>query len=748
MKQLGFRIVENDPRVDAPSTPPAARVDLSRLMAAARRQRQVMMLSAAAGLGLGLVHLATTPGTFVGSTTILLASQPRDVPAMDSTATEAALETAAEVIRSQAVALAVVNRLDPTTTAAFLNRPVAPLTPVIEGAKQILGAPLRLMTPAPADDAATPDSHGLRLAAARSLARDIRVSRLGQSSVLSIAYASQDRALSAAVANAYAEASAADILNAHVDTTERTRRWLQDRLAALQTAADETAIAAGMVRAEHGALPPRDARLTVDLALAAAKAARAEALTTTLDSILARGPAALRSDPGTGLDDPRLAAMQGELAVLTARLARIERDFGKTHPQALRMSEQVTAQADRLFAEIRRLHDAARDALSAATAEVQALRDRPGLAVDTTPSAGRQQTDLMALEQRAASLQAQYQTVLARLQEVDRQGALPVANVRILSTAEVSQTSAPPGALAGLLAMLALGGLAGAALGVLREWRHRFLRTAQDVQADMGLPFLGFLPRTGTEPDTPPAATVAPGTGMPVVATPIHALRHPASAYAETLRAIRFASELSLAGKSQIVIGVTSVLPGEGKSTVALNLAGVLAAAGHSVLLIDCDPRNPGLSRRLGITAGDGLIEAALGRADWTKTLRVLGDSGVHLLPCVTPGLTSHSAELLASKGMRQLLASARARYSHVVLDLAPLGPVVDARVMVRMADQTVLVAEWGKTPKALLREVLADDPTLIEKTLGVVLNKVDMASGREDEGKPQGDTPAGATDS
>lgn len=94
--------------------------------------------------------------------------------------------------------------------------------------------------------------------------------------------------------------------------------------------------------------------------------------------------------------------------------------------------------------------------------------------------------------------------------------------------------------------------------------------------------------------------------------------------------------------------------------------------------------------------------------------------------------MMTHSSEMLGSKGMRQLLAAARARYSHVILDLAPLGPVVDARVVVPMVDQVVMVAEWGKTPKALLRETLMNEPALMEKTLGVVLNKVDMESLRD----------------
>jgi polysaccharide biosynthesis transport protein len=43
--------------------------------------------------------------------------------------------------------------------------------------------------------------------------------------------------------------------------------------------------------------------------------------------------------------------------------------------------------------------------------------------------------------------------------------------------------------------------------------------------------------------------------------------------------------------------------------------------------------------------------------------------------------------------------------------------------------DQIVLVAEWGTTPKQLLRTTLGNEPAMTDKVLGVVLNKVDMSA-------------------
>ncbi|WP_096786087.1 GNVR domain-containing protein [Rhodobacter sp. CZR27] len=762
MKQFGFRIADSDPRIEPPAAVPAETIDLSRLFSAARRQRRVVMLSTAVSLCLGLVYLATTPKIFVAGSTVLLAGKVsrsiEEVSSIDSSASENALESAQEVIRSQPVALAVVDMLNLTENESFLNQPVSLLETVVDGGKEIVRAPIRMISPSPPSvepgPPPTPEqiAERKRQLIATALSRTIEVQRVGRSSVFAIGYASHDPVLASKVANAYAEAYVSDLLNANYDATERTTAWLRDRLEALQASAREAAVEAEVFRSENGLVSTRGALITEenvstlneDLAVSVTEAARAQALMKTYESILNRGPEAFLSDRSSGFalqGNERLIEMQDQLSALSARLDRIERDFGNDHPQAVRLREQVSAQTNVLFGEVRRLHEEARGSYNVANAQVQALRESLGLAVDVNSEAGRKQVQLKSLEQRAETLQTLYQTFLTRFQEIDQQKSFPISNVRILAKADIPLTPAAPSTMRVLAAMIVLGLMAGAAIAAFREWRDRFLRTGEDVQNDLGQRFLGYLPHFDAANGAPqlsrqarnaPLKLSEPVPGMPVVRKPIHALQHPRSHYAETLRNIRFSSEVSLAGKSQIVLGITSIRPGEGKSSVALNLAAVMAASGNSVLLIDTDPRNPGLSRRLGLTRGVGLVEAALGRADWTKALRVIGDSGVHLLPCVTPGMMTHSSEMLGSKGMRQLLAAARARYSHVILDLAPLGPVVDARVVVPLVDQIVMVAEWGKTPKALVRETLMNEPALMEKTLGVVLNKVDMTTLRD----------------
>jgi succinoglycan biosynthesis transport protein ExoP len=76
---------------------------------------------------------------------------------------------------------------------------------------------------------------------------------------------------------------------------------------------------------------------------------------------------------------------------------------------------------------------------------------------------------------------------------------------------------------------------------------------------------------------------------------------------------------------------------------------------------------------------------------------------------------------------MRDLIEAARQSFDYIVVDLPPLGPVVDAKAFAPLADGFVLVVEWGATPRALVRSALQAEPQIAGKTLGLVLNKTDV---------------------
>ena len=74
-------------------------------------------------------------------------------------------------------------------------------------------------------------------------------------------------------------------------------------------------------------------------------------------------------------------------------------------------------------------------------------------------------------------------------------------------------------------------------------------------------------------------------------------------------------------------------------------------------------------------------------------------------------------------------MAEAAAAYDLVVVDSAPLSPIADTQVLVRMVDAAILVVRSGVAPYPLARQSAA---LLEPKLLGVVLNGVERVTRRD----------------
>ena len=203
-----------------------------------------------------------------------------------------------------------------------------------------------------------------------------------------------------------------------------------------------------------------------------------------------------------------------------------------------------------------------------------------------------------------------------------------------------------------------------------------------------------------------------------------YVIDEPLSAFAEGVRAVKVAADISGSIKKNKVIGITSSLPHEGKSTVASNFAELIAHGGRKVILIDCDLRNPTLSRRLVAKADVGLLEVIGGKIGLHEAIYTDNRSGLAFLPAVIESRLAHSSEILASEAFRQLIDGLCKNYDYIIIDLPPLAPVVDVRATTAIVDSYVFVIEWGRTRINMVERQLRSAPEIFDRLLGVVLNK------------------------
>lgn len=460
-------------------------------------------------------------------------------------------------------------------------------------------------------------------------------------------------------------------------------------------------------------------------------------------------------------DNTVLQDLRKRYTTVNDREQGIVQQFGADHPQAVALRSEKTDLANQIFRELQQLTSGFRNDLDVATSREQSLRESIKKVAGHNADSNVSMVQLAELQQKADALKTLYQSYLGRFEQASQLQSLPIAKARVISEAGLPVSPSSPKKTLTLALSIVLGLLIGCAIAALLEFRERFFRTGDDVQEKIGMRFLGYLPRIGSaqadeqqaqgqghqgpahhhHPD--PAEGVAMPAGDPTSFRRRMriAVEAPRSQFAETLRNTKLACDIVLQGRKCCVIGVVSCLPGEGKSMVAANLAGLISASGVRTLVIDGDLRNPGLSKMLASEPEVGLVDVVLQKVPWTAAARVDRKSRLTILPMTMRNQQlAHTSELLASTGMNQFLESVKDTFDVIIVDLAPMIPVIDAKAFEPYVDGFVFVTEWGVTPVKAVQSVLRAEPQVAAKTIGVILNKTEMGELRKyaDPGAPE----------
>lgn len=164
---------------------------------------------------------------------------------------------------------------------------------------------------------------------------------------------------------------------------------------------------------------------------------------------------------------------------------------------------------------------------------------------------------------------------------------------------------------------------------------------------------------------------------------------------------------------------ITSSVKDEGKTLVSTNVALSLARTGQRVLLIDGDCHQANATRTLGAKGLPGLTDWWQSEGGLQSYLMRVNKLSLWFMPA---GETvEQPLEILQSTRLSDELKMIASWFDWIIIDSPPSAPLADASVLAGISDGILLVAREGKTPKRLLKKVLAslDD----QKLLGIVLN-------------------------
>jgi exopolysaccharide/PEP-CTERM locus tyrosine autokinase len=172
------------------------------------------------------------------------------------------------------------------------------------------------------------------------------------------------------------------------------------------------------------------------------------------------------------------------------------------------------------------------------------------------------------------------------------------------------------------------------------------------------------------------------------------------------------------------IIMVASAVSGEGKSLVAVNLASIISVELHShALLIDCDLRNPSLTRWFGLEEKKGLSDYLTGKAEIQD---LLIKTSIDKLSILSGGsIQENPVELIGSNKMKTLIQDLKSRYEdrYIIIDSSPILATTEPSVLNEIVDGIILVVKSGDTPRETIQQAIK----LLNKNkiLGVVLNNM-----------------------
>lgn len=311
------------------------------------------------------------------------------------------------------------------------------------------------------------------------------------------------------------------------------------------------------------------------------------------------------------------------------------------------------------------------------------------------------QTQISALEQKQASYQANYASLLSFVSG----GA---NSIRVVEPATLP--TIPIGSNKGTTILLAatIGLLLALGAAFLLDYLDDTIKTPEDVQVTTHLATLGAIARIEGEK----------------VADKLVTISHPKSPNAEAYRILRTNLLFSAVDNPPRTLLVTSSSPTEGKSTTLANLGVVMAQQGQRVVLVDSDLRRPTLHRLFQLPNSAGLTNALLHEHPTAKTL--MQPTQVENLSVLTTGpLPPNPAELLGSARFDELLKDLHLHADVILLDSPPALAVTDAPVLARKVDGVLLVVDAGVTRRQWAVSAQETLNKVGAKVLGVALNRL-----------------------
>ena len=377
--------------------------------------------------------------------------------------------------------------------------------------------------------------------------------------------------------------------------------------------------------------------------------------------------------------------------------------LGPNHPKIVSLraarsvyTKQLTDQVDSIRRSLSIQLDVAKTTLDSVTKQLKDLRDEQRLA----RVEGAEYDNIKEEYIRTKEI---LQTAEVKSAQTGIANTMPIIPAFIWNEAEIPTVPSSPNVTLNMAIGLLIGMIVGIGLAFFIEYLDTSVKTMDDVETMLGVPVLAIVPKNikllhkqaGDVPD------------------------------AEAYRILRTNIEFNRKSADANTISMVSGGPGEGKSTTLCNLAFTCAQGGYSVLIVDADLRRPTQHKIFEVNNSIGLTNYLTTNIALEDVIVPTMVENLSLMPSGI--LPSDAVGILNSQRMSDMIAELKTRYDIIFFDSPPILGVSDGAVLASEVDQSIIIVQHRRFPRAMLVRVKQAIQNVGGTVLGVVLNNVDL---------------------
>lgn len=356
--------------------------------------------------------------------------------------------------------------------------------------------------------------------------------------------------------------------------------------------------------------------------------------------------------------------------------------------------------------------------------QYNSLKTRQHLIEQQLANAHQQNNDLAQLEIKQTRLKREvetsqklYETLLSRLQETEVLKDLSQKdNYAVVDYAAIPQKPFKPKVALSIIVIALLSGIFSIGFWLVlhlisdRKTRFRNLLKTIDVHVLAEIP-KPVKPRKNKKNDITKVIS-----------------EHNYS-FSEAIRALRTAVMVSSNLKQNRIIAVTSVGINDDKSNITVSLAESFCNL-EKTLLVDLELRTPIIGKAFGLSDNHpGITDFIARRSKFGECLHKEPNTQLSVMPS---GLVPTDPMLYLSKSrLSTLIGKLGVFYQRLIIDTPPVNTVGDALLVSKFVDGIILVCDVEKVESEQLLEAVQRLREAGAPLMGVVFNKVKGGSGR-----------------